>query len=159
MRTPAIAATSLLLMAGISGAASPNIAAGTHSGDLAAIMSLLPADHPEGTKATVNLVSLKRAQYLHEPILATFIVDYAPGGSAVLHRSPAAGYVLVHVLSGAIQAQAWDAGMGVYHTGETWVEPAFADNITSKNASAAEPAQALVILVTSDGDPSGPDDE
>jgi hypothetical protein len=43
--------------------------------------------------------------------------------------------------------------------GETGVEPEFADNITTKNASAAEPAQDLVILVTSDGAPSGPDDE
>jgi quercetin dioxygenase-like cupin family protein len=124
--------------------------ASTHDGDLAAIGSLLPADHPEGIKATVKLVSLKRAESLHDPILSTFLIDYAPGGSAVLHRAPASGYVLVHVLSGAIRAQAWGAGVGTYRAGETWTEPAFADDIASKNASNDAPARALVVLVTTD---------
>jgi hypothetical protein len=71
-------------------------------------------------------------------------------GHDLLHRTPASGYVLVHVLSGAIRAQAWEARVGTYRAGQTWVFPAFADNITSKNASTVEPARALVVLVTSD---------
>jgi len=119
-------------------------------------LAVLPADHPEGTNAAVKVVSLKRAPNVHDPLVSTFIVDYRPGGSAVLHRKPSAGYVLVYVLSGSIQAQAWSADVGVYRTGQTWVYPAFADNITSKNASTTEPARALVILVASDTDGSGP---
>jgi quercetin dioxygenase-like cupin family protein len=119
---------------------------------LAAIRLLLPADHPEGVKATVTLVSLKRAPHMHGS-LATFIVDYEPGGSAVLHRTPASGYVLVHVLSGAIRAQAWGAGLGTYREGQSWVFPAFADKITGKNASTDKPARALVVLVTSNDGP------
>ena len=146
-------ALSLLAMTAISSAADPVTVASTHDGDLAAIRSLLPPDHPEGVKATVKLVSLKRASYLHDPMLSTFIVDYAPGGSAVLHRTPASGYVLVHVLSGANRAQAWGAGVGTYRVGQTWVEPAFADDIASKNASTVESARALVVLVTNDDGP------
>jgi len=152
MRRILLTTASLLALTGIAGAADPVIIASTHDGDLGAIRSLLPADHPEGAKATVTLVSLKRAPNLHDPMLSTFIVDYAPGGSAVLHRTPASGYVLVHVLSGAIRAQAWETGVGTYRAGQTWVEPAFANNITSKNASTDKPARALVVLVT--GDPS-----
>jgi quercetin dioxygenase-like cupin family protein len=105
---------------------------------------------PVGTKATVTLISLKRALHPDEPSLSTFIVDYLPGGSAVLHRSPSAGYILVHVLSGTIRAQAWEAGMGTYRSGQTWVEPAVANDITTKNASAVEPARALVVLITNE---------
>src|SRR5271155_1275024 len=61
---------------------------------LAPVLSLLPADHPGGTGATVTLVSLERASNLHEPVLSTFIVAHAPGGSAVLHCAPSSGYVL-----------------------------------------------------------------
>lgn len=153
MQRALLTAASLLGLTGVSAAADPVTIASTRDGDLAAIRSLLPADHPEGVKATVTLVSLKRAPYLHDPMLSTFIVDYAPGGSAVLHRTPASGYVLVHVLSGAIRAQAWEAGVGTYRAGQTWTEPAFADDIASKNASNDEPARALVVLVTSDDGP------
>jgi quercetin dioxygenase-like cupin family protein len=121
----------------------------------AAALALLPADHPIGTNAAVKLVSLKRVANVRDLTISTFIVDYRPGGSAVLHRLPSLGYVLVHVLSGSIRAQAWSAGVGTYHVGETWVEPAFANNITSKNASTTEYARALVILLTSDAEVAG----
>ena len=153
MRRVLLTAASLLGLTGVSAAADPVTIASTHDGDLAAIRSLLPADHPDGVKATVTLVSLKRAPYMHDPMLSTFIVDYEPGGSAVLHRKPASGYVLVHVLSGAIRAQAWGASVGTYREGQSWVFPAFAYNITAKNASTDKPARALVVLVTNDDGP------
>ena len=153
MRRVLLTAAGLLGLTGVSAAADPVTIASTHDGDLAAIRSLLPADHSEGVKAT--LVSLKRAPYMHDPRLAAFIVDYEPGGSAVLQRTPTSGYVLVHVLSGAIWAQAWGAGLGTYREGQSWVLPAFAYNITGENASTDKPARALVVLVTSnDGSPS-----
>jgi quercetin dioxygenase-like cupin family protein len=68
----------------------------------------------------------------------------------MLHRMPSAGYVLVHVLSGTIRASAWHAGLGTYHTGETWVEPAFAYSIAIANSSDQQSARALVVLVTPD---------
>ncbi len=150
IRTLLFSAVSLLVTTGVSSASDPNIISGMHGGDLATIISELPPDHPVGTKATVALVSFKRALHLDEPFFSTFVVDYLPGGSAVLHRSPTAGYVPVHVLSGKIRAQAWEAGMGTYRSGQTWVEPAVANDITTKNASAVEPARALVVLITNE---------
>jgi quercetin dioxygenase-like cupin family protein len=146
MRRVLLTAAGLLGLTGALAAADPM--ASTHDGDLAAIQ-LLPADYLEGIKASVKLVPLVRAPYTHDPRLAAFIVDYEPGGSAVLHRTPpASGYVLVRVLSGVIQAQAWGAGLGTYRKGQSWVFPAFAANITGKNASTEKPARALFVLVT-----------
>jgi quercetin dioxygenase-like cupin family protein len=148
MRRVLLTAASLLALTRMSAAADSDIIASTHDGDLAAIRSLLVADRPEGIKATVTLVSLRLPPSLHDLVLSTFLVDYEPGGSAVLHRGPALGYVLVHVLSGAIRAQAWGAGVGTYRAGQTWTEPAFADDIASENASNDKPARALVVLVS-----------
>src|SRR5271156_4698080 len=35
-----------------------------------------------------------------------------------------------------------------YHVNETWVEPAFANDITAENANATEPARVFVVVVT-----------
>ncbi len=145
-----VSAVCLLIATRVSHGSDANIISGMHGGNLTTIISELPPDHPVGTKATVALLSFKRAFQLHEPCLSTFLVDYLPGGSAVLHRSPTAGYVVVHVLSGEIRAQAWEAGMGTYRSGQTWVEPAVANDIITRNASAVEPARALVILMTNE---------
>jgi quercetin dioxygenase-like cupin family protein len=115
---------------------------------------LLPADRPVGIGATVAPLSLERTMHLDDPTISTFLVDYAPGASAMLHRTPSAGYVLVYVLSGTIRASAWQAGLGTYHTGETWIEPAFANSIATANASARESARALVVLVTDEQHPN-----
>jgi quercetin dioxygenase-like cupin family protein len=113
-------------------------------------VSVLPADTPGGVGAIMTRVYVDRATNLQDPTLSTFLVDYPPGASAMLHRMPSSGYVLVYVLSGTIRASAWHAGVGTYRAGETWVEPAFAYSIAAKNPSAHEPARTLVILVTQD---------
>ncbi len=150
MRSLLVTALSLLVTTGVSSAADPDIINGTPDQDLAAVISALSPNLPASKGATVTVVSLKRMFHLDEPFLSTFIVDYLPGGSAILHRSPTAGYVLVHVLSGTIRAYAWKAGMGTYRSGQTWVVPAFANNITTENASTVEPARAFVVLITND---------
>ena len=91
MRSLLVTAVSLLVTTGTSSAADFDIGADMRD---PSIIYELSADHPMGTKATVSLVWLKRALHLNEPILSTFIVDYLPSGSAVLHRSPIGGYVL-----------------------------------------------------------------
>jgi hypothetical protein len=62
MRNLLATALSLLVTTGVSSAADPGIIGGVHAGDLAAIISELPPDHPVGTKATITPVSLKRDQ-------------------------------------------------------------------------------------------------
>jgi quercetin dioxygenase-like cupin family protein len=122
----------------------------THGRDLAAVLPLLPPDHPRGNGVTVTLVALQAASNLHAPAFSTFLVDYAPGGSAVLHLIPTSGYVVVHVLSGKIGASAWQVRVGTYHTGETWVQPASANDIATTNPSADQGARVLVMLLTGD---------
>jgi quercetin dioxygenase-like cupin family protein len=161
MRRLFLTAASLLGLAGVSVSATADPITIPGTSGLTAIGSALPADHPEGVKATVTLVALQRLSSMHDLRLATFVIDYEPGGSAVLHRrrtSPS-GYILVHVLSGAIQAQAWSAGLGTYREGQSWVFPAFAENITGKNASADKPARALIVLVTGSDSPRSIEDD
>ena len=110
----------------------------------------MPAGSARGSGATVTPVYIQRTIDLHNPTLSTFLVTFAPGGSVVLHRAPSRGYVLVHVLSGAVTAWAWEAEMRIYRSGETWAQPAFAYDIATRNASVHEPAEALVVLITED---------
>ena len=107
------------------------------------VVDRLPGDHPIGVGANITPVSIKRAKNLNDISVSTFVVDYAPGALAMLHREPSPGYVLVHVLSGTIHAVAWNAGVGTFHAGETWVEPAFASGIATENLSAQQSARAL----------------
>ena len=127
--------------------------AGATSGDSirdVSVVGQLPDDHPTGVGAIITPVSVKRAKNLDDATLSTVLVDFPPGASAVLHHMPSSGYVLVHVLSGTIRASAWHADVGTYHTGETWIEPAFASSIATANSSSQQSARALVILVTQD---------
>jgi hypothetical protein len=66
---------------------------------------------------------------------------------------------LVHVLSCTIRAEAWEAAMGGHRSGQTWVKPTVADDITIKNASTVEPARALVVLITNETSSLEPQDQ
>jgi quercetin dioxygenase-like cupin family protein len=147
MRRPAIAALGLLAMTALSRAENPGGIAKMSEAPSPAVPTLRD-DQPVGTGATITAVSGDRPLNAGDAALSTFVVEYAPGGSAVLESSPSHGYVLMYVLSGSIQASAWAANVGVYRTGKTWVVPAFAHNIATKNTSAVEPARALVVLFT-----------
>jgi quercetin dioxygenase-like cupin family protein len=116
--------------------------------DLSTAVPQLPANRPVGHGAIITLVSFKRPSNLQNAAISTFIVDYPPGASAMLHRTPTSGYVLVHVLAGTIRAFAWHAGVGTYRAGQTWSEPAFANDIATANGSTREPARVLVVLIT-----------
>jgi quercetin dioxygenase-like cupin family protein len=131
---------------------SHDVAGATNSVSLreVSLVDRLPDDHPIGLGAIITPVSVERAKSLNDATLSTFLVDYPPGASAMLHRMPSQGYVLVHVLSGTIRASAWHASVGTYHAGETWVEPAFAYSIAIASSSVQESARALVVLVTQD---------
>ena len=136
-------------------AISHDVAGATNSESIrdVSIVDRLPDDHPIGLGAIVTPVSVERAKNLNDATLSTFLVDCPPGASAMLHRMPSSGYVLVHVLSGTIRASAWHAGLGTYRAGETWVEPAFAYSISATNPSAHESARTLVVLLTGSQDP------
>lgn len=153
-----IAAASILLAAAaIPKAVALDIARDRRGQNLNAVLTSLPADHPEGRGATVTLVSLQPATRGYEVTFSAYVVDFAPGSSAMLHRAPARGHVMVHVLSGAVRALAWHAQLGTYRAGETWTAPAIASNIMAMNASTSETARALVVQTTSEPNASEAD--
>ena len=133
-------------------AMSHDVAGATNSEPIAdvSVVDRRPDDRPIGLGTIITPVSVERAKNFNDATLSTFLVDCPPGASAMLHRMPSSGYVLVHVLSGTIDASAWHAGVGTYHTGETWVQPAFAYSIAIVNSSDQQSARALVTLVTQD---------
>jgi hypothetical protein len=55
------------------------------------VVEQLPDDDPIGAGAIITAVSIRRAKNLNDATLSTFLVDYPPGASAVLHRMPAPG--------------------------------------------------------------------
>jgi quercetin dioxygenase-like cupin family protein len=152
---PAALALSLAAMIGFSNAAGLDESSIDKSHDTI-IYPRFPAGRPAGDGAKVTAVSRKRMLNLHEGTLSTFMVEYAPGGLAVLPRSTAYGYVLMYVLSGSIKATAWEAGVGTYKEGETWVFPAYGNKIATRNTSTDEPARAFLVLVTGDAKSPSP---
>jgi hypothetical protein len=134
---------------------SSNVVLDSGAGDTAmepgryfSVVDRLPDDYPIGVGAIITPVFVERLKDLSDRTLLAFLVDYPPGASADLHGMPSSGYVMVHILSGTIHALAWHAGVGIYHTGETWVFPAFASCIATANSSDQAAAPALVVLVT-----------
>jgi len=148
-----LAVTTLALVA-TSGFAALAVPIGWRERHSATVQSQLPADHPLGNGATVSPESHAWTPGLHQPTISTFTLTLVPGGSAVLHRTPSPGYVLVHVLSGAIEAHAWHARLRTYRASETWTEPARANDITAVNASASQPARAFVLVIENTRDRS-----
>src|SRR5262245_1766043 len=106
-----VATTSSFFLSGVSSPADPGRAPDLQDQcQIAGAVTVFP-DQPAGTDATVGVVLAPRA-LRHQPSLAVFKIDYQPGGAALLHRTPTTGYVVVHVISGTIKAQAWKAGLG-----------------------------------------------
>jgi hypothetical protein len=50
-----------------------------------------PADHSNGPGAIITRVYVGRAKRLDDATVSTFLVDYPPGTSVVLHRMPSSG--------------------------------------------------------------------
>jgi quercetin dioxygenase-like cupin family protein len=156
LRKAHVAALGAFALMAISSAAASTIS--PRAGGFSQVNSLVPTDHPVGLGATVTPVFSKRITSLDKLFLSTYLIDYPPGASAELHHMPSSGYVLTYVLSGAIHASAWRAGVGIYRAGETWVEPAFAHRIATANTSQRDSARALVVLVTDSQGQSGAND-
>ena len=102
IRVARLAAPVLLAMMAIPSAAAPSALMISDSAlDLSAAVPQLPTDRPERQGAIIILVSFKRPPNLQKAAISTFIVDYPPGASAMLHRTPTSRYVLVPVLAGS----------------------------------------------------------
>jgi hypothetical protein len=116
------------------------------AGAIPIVGARLMAPHRLGEGRSSAVAFVDSAPSFHGLTVSTFLVDYPPRASAVLHRWPTHGCVLVYVLFGTIQASAWHAGMGIYRAGETWAAPAFAYSVAAANTSDSGPTRTLVVL-------------
>ncbi len=68
-----------------------------------------------------------------------------PGETVPSHRH--AGSVFVYVIDGAVRSQIDDGPVVLYHAGDGWFEPEGVVHTLAQNASDAEPARLLLVLV------------
>lgn len=96
------------------------------------LMTKALADHP-GKEATV------------------ITVEYPPGGESPVHRHNA--HAFVYVLEGSIVMGVRGGKTVTLGPGETFYEGPDDVHTISRNASAAEPAKFLVVLMKNSGEP------
>ena len=110
------------------------------------------ADPSAPTGETVTLVFEQAIPNIPGKSLAVNVVDYAPGGKSAPHRHAGSAFIYAHVLSGAVRSQVNDEPARVCRAGESWFEAPGSRHRVSENASAAEPARLLAVIVVAEGD-------
>lgn len=83
-------------------------------------------------------------------------VTYPPGGKSKSHRHDA--FVFAYVISGHVRSQVEGEALHVYGPGESWTEKPGSHHVVSENASEAEPASFIAILVSDAGKSPKTDD-
>ncbi len=78
-------------------------------------------------------------------------VEYAPGGSAPIHRHNA--HAFVYVLEGSVVMQVKGGEQVTLTPGQTWYEGPDDVHVISRNASSTKPAKFLVFLLKDKGAP------
>lgn len=84
--------------------------------------------------------------------LVSRVVDYPPGGGSAPHRHARSAFIYAYVISGLIRSQVDDEPARVYRPGETWFESPGSHHRVSENASDAEPARLLAVIVVDEAD-------
>ncbi|WP_372495658.1 cupin domain-containing protein [Saccharopolyspora soli] len=84
-------------------------------------------------------------------------VTFPPDARAMPHRHGNA-FVYAYVLEGAVRSQLEGEPMRTYHQGENWIEQPGAHHVATENASNAEPAELLVVFVSTTGEQLKTDD-
>jgi quercetin dioxygenase-like cupin family protein len=78
-------------------------------------------------------------------------VTFPPGARAVPHRHGNA-FVYAYVLRGTVRSRLEGEPMRTYHQGENWIEQPGAHHVATENASNTEPAELLVVFVSTTGE-------
>ena len=79
------------------------------------------------------------------------IVNFPPRARAMPHRHGDA-FVYAYVLEGSVSSKLDDEPARTYHQGENWVEQPGAHHVATDNTSETEPAQLLVVFISTTGD-------
>lgn len=109
----------------------------------------LPA-HEQEVGVEVKPVRTEKLANAPGQSITAVTVNYAPGGKSSTHEH--AGSVFAYVLTGAIRSENSATGPArIYHSGDSFFEPAGSKHLVSENASATEPATLLAVFVAGDG--------
>lgn len=84
-------------------------------------------------------------------------VTFPPGARAMPHRHGDA-FLYAYVLDGAVRSQVDGEPLRMYHRGDNWVEQPGAHHVATQNASDTEPAELLVVFVSTTGEQLKTDD-
>lgn len=138
------------------------------AGTVAAVVGCAPATERPTTRAAAAVASEHPSETL-KPLLQqslpnvrgrTFtsaIVTFPPSARAVPHRHGNA-FVYAYVLKGTVRSRLEGEPMRTYHRGENWVEQPGAHHLATENVSNTEPAELLVVFVSTTGERLKTDD-
>jgi quercetin dioxygenase-like cupin family protein len=112
------------------------------------------SEHPSETLTPLIHQALPNVQ---GKTFTSAIVTFPPGARAVPHRHGNA-FVYAYVLEGAVRSRLEGEPMRTYHQGENWIEQPGAHHVATENASNTEPAELLVVFVSTTGEQLKTDD-
>ena len=122
----------------------------------AAAAALIPptagSTHGAPLRETITIAADEPIPNLPGKRLASRIVYYPTGASSAPHRHARSAFIYAYVLSGEIRSQVDDEPVRVYRPGEAWFERPGAHHRVSANASDAEPARLLAVLIADAAD-------
>lgn len=82
-------------------------------------------------------------------VMTELKVSLTPG--QVGHAHHHGGFLVAYMLKGTVVSQVEGEPEHTYHVGESWIENPGAHHVVSRNASATEPAEFLVVFVAPKG--------
>ncbi|SEG94877.1 Cupin domain-containing protein [Thermomonospora echinospora] len=138
------------------------------AGTAAAVIGCAPATERPTTPSTAAVASEHPSETL-KPLIQqalpnvqgkTFtsaIVTFPPDARAVPHRHGNA-FVYAYVLKGTVRSRLEGQPMRTYHQGENWTEQPGAHHVATENVSNTEPAELLVVFISTTGEQLKTDD-
>ncbi|MGP4018874.1 cupin domain-containing protein [Saccharopolyspora sp. 5N708] len=138
------------------------------AGTAAAVVGCAPATERPTTPTTPDVASEHPSETLTPLIqqalpniqgktFTSATVTFPPDARAVPHRHGNA-FVYAYVLEGTVRSQLEGEPMRTYHPGENWIEQPGAHHVATENASNTEPAELLVVFVSTTGEQLKTDD-
>ncbi|WP_084215892.1 cupin domain-containing protein [Pseudonocardia spinosispora] len=113
--------------------------------------SAAPAANTASRPPSVNILLQQALPNAEGKTFTSQVVSFPPGAAAPPHRHGQA-FVYAYVLKGTVRSQVDDDPATTYRQGENWFEQPGAHHVVAANASTTEPAELLVVYVSTTGD-------
>jgi quercetin dioxygenase-like cupin family protein len=152
VKTRSRARRALLVAIAVAVAVATGAASGctpTSDGATASARTTRVSQHPPPTETLTPLIRRALPDVRHKTFTAAR-VRFPPGASAVPHRHGGA-FVYAYVLEGSIRSKLQGDPAHVYRAGGSWVEAPGAHHLVTENISSTQPAELLVVFVSTTG--------